>query len=172
MENRKPLYIGLIVTSLVLALVYFTTVNKNTTSQSGQQSNKLPTPVITLQKKTPQSAVTTKPAPEQQDLLAEAVDEQFADKPDIQKAWVRRGQTIVLKNHPMADSANFRGSFFHRGFKDLAVTCGEVQFRANGKIIGNYQRFIYSGGQLSYLETDVQNFYLLWDKLCVQIHNK
>jgi len=172
MKKRKTLYIILIVTNIALALVYFTTVNENTTSQSGQQSNTLSMPVITLQKKTPQSVMTTKPVPEQQDLPAEAVDEQFSDKPDIQKAWVRRGQTIVLKNHPMADSANFSGSFFHRGFKDLAVTCGEVQFRANGKIIDNYQRFIYSGGQLSYLETDVQNFYLLWDKLCVQIHNK
>ncbi len=171
MKNSKALYTGLIVTSLVLALVYFTRGNEDATPQSGQRSNRAPEPVITL-KKTPQSTEETKPAPEQLDPLAGAVNERFADKPEVQKAWASRGQAIVLKNHPTADSANFSGTFFHRGFKDLAVTCGEVQFAAQGEIIGDYQRFIYSGGQLTHLENDISNFHLLWDKLCVQTYDK
>ncbi|HED17983.1 MAG TPA: hypothetical protein ENI74_00570 [Gammaproteobacteria bacterium] len=172
MKNSKALYIGLIVTSLVPALVYyFTTVNEDATPQSGQRSNRASEPVSTL-KKSPQSTKTTKPAPKQLDPLAGAVNKRFADKPDVQKGWASRGQTIVLKNHPTADSANFSNTFFHRGFKDLAVACGEVQFEAHGEIIDDYQRFIYSGGQSTHLESDIPNFYLLWDKLCVQTYDR
>jgi len=170
MKNSKAPYIGLIVTSLVLALAYFTMGNENARPQPEKRSNNISTPVVAL-KKTPQSTAATKPATEQQDPLAEAVDERFADKPGIQKAWVSRGQSIVLKNHPDADSANFSNTIFHRGFKDRAVTCGKVQFLANGHIIDDYQRFIYAGVQSSYLETDIPNFDLLWDKLCIQTYD-
>ena len=170
MRNNKALSISLIVASLVLALSYFMTANKNAISPPGKLLNNTSTPVIVL-KKIPQPTTITRPVTEQQDPLADAVDERFADKPGIQKAWVSRGQNIVLKNYPDADSANFRNTFFHRGFKDRAVTCGKVQFLANGHIIDDYQRFIYAGVQSSYLETDIPNFDLLWDKLCAQTYD-
>ncbi|MFQ5642650.1 MAG: hypothetical protein ACE5FQ_03015 [Thiogranum sp.] len=170
MKNSKALYAGLIVAGIMLSLAYFATVDENATPQPGPQPDDAPRPATTLKKT--HSIEATKPASGQQDPLAGAVNERFADKPEIQKAWVSRGQNIVLKNHPTADSANFSGTFFHRGFKDRAVTCGEVQFLANGEIIAGYQRFIYSGGQSTHLETDITNFHLLWDKLCVQTYNK
>lgn len=171
MKTGKAIYTGLIAASLVLALVYFTTFNEDATLQPGHQSNNVTRPVTNL-RKMPSPAEATNPVAGQLDPLAEAVDEQFADKPDIQKAWASRGQVIVLKNHPTADSANFSHTFFHRGFKNRAVTCGEVQFLANGEVIDDYQRFIYVGVQSSHLETDIPNFELLWEKLCVQTYEQ
>jgi len=90
----------------------------------------------------------------------------------MQKAWIERGKGVVLKNYPAADAADFRQTFFHRGFKDRPVTCGEVQFRAGDTVIDIYQRFIYVGIQSSYLENNVQNFSGLWEKLCVETYTQ
>lgn len=105
---------------------------------------------------------------EEVDDEADGVNTEFTDPPRIQKAWILRGQEIVLKNRPDADHAEFRHSFFHRGFKYRPVTCGEVRFLAADTIIEDYQRFIYVGIQSSHLENEVTNFDLLWSKLCVQ----
>ena len=90
-------------------------------------------------------------------MLMEGVNESFTDEPRIQRAWISRGQNIVLNNRPEADAASFRNSFFHRGFKYRPVTCGEVQFLSRGEVLGDYQRFIYVGVQSSHLESDVPN---------------
>lgn len=98
------------------------------------------------------------------------INEQFDDEPRIQKMWINRGQDITLKNYPAADAADFQQTFFHRGFKNRVVTCGKVQFKSEGIIIRDYQRFIYVGIQSSYLESDVINFDILWSKLCIQTY--
>ncbi len=165
MKKYRTLFTGLIVASLVLAFIYFRTVNDEAPPPGPQADDR-----AGLAEAPPPSKEVAKPAPAAPDVLAGAVNEQFADKPRIQKAWVSRGQSIVLKNYPGAKSANFSNTFFHRGFKDRAVTCGEVQFQANGKTIADYQRFIYVGIQSSYLETDIPNFDLLWNKLCVRTY--
>ncbi len=137
-------------------------------SQSRQQANSADNPGIAPRKTVRSTDTDRLPAHEQPASLMIAVNEKFDDPPEVQKAWARRGQDIVLKNHPKADDANFMNTFFHRGFNNRAMTCGEVQFLANGEVIENYQRFIYVGVQSSHLESEVPNFELLWEKLCVQ----
>jgi hypothetical protein len=108
---------------------------------------------------------TKENAPEQ---LVDGINPVFRDKPEIQAAWMQRGKNIVLSNNSQAESADFRNTFFHRSFNDRPVTCGEVQFSNDGAVIDDFQRFIYFGLQSSYLENDVINFDILWDKMCKQ----
>ena len=103
------------------------------------------------------------------DLAYEAgVNPEMIDQPKMQVAWMKRGHGITLKKFPEADAANFRDSYFHRGFKNTAVTCGEVEFLSEGEVIVPFQRFIFTGLQNSYFERDVQNFEVFWDKMCVE----
>lgn len=96
------------------------------------------------------------------------VNTNFRDKPDFQVKWMKHGQDVVLKNSPDAESANFRNTFFHRGFKDRPVTCGEVAFTKDNEIIDDYQKFIYVGIQSTYLENELRNFDIYWSKMCVE----
>lgn len=171
MTKKQILFSLLVAAAGLLAIVYYWPVTDETANKPKQQTAPLQqermTPV-----QSDSSVIVDETGLDQADPLDGVVRQQFADKPHIQKAWVSRGQGVVLNNYPGADSADFRNSFFYRGFKDRAVTCGEVRFQVNGEVTDDYQRFIYVGGQLSHLENDVQNFYLLWDKLCVQTYNQ
>ncbi len=100
----------------------------------------------------------------------EGVNKQMRDSPRLQKAWIKRGADITLKTHAEADAANYRNAFFHRGFKDSAVTCGEVEFLAGKEVLENYQRFIFVGAESTYFESKIPNFDVLWGKLCVQTY--
>ena len=167
MKNYRIIYIGLVAASLALTLVYFATTGKETPPQSRQPDDPAYNPSVTPRKAVG-SVDTDRLSVHEQPASLIIVNEKFEDPPDVQKAWGRRGQDIVLKNHPRADDANFRNTFFHRGFNNRAMTCGEVQFLANGKVLENYQRFIYVGVQSTHLESEVPNFELLWEKFCVQ----
>ena len=100
--------------------------------------------------------------------VPQGVNPAFRDSPEVQKAWMSRARAMTLKSHDHAESADFRGTFFHRGFKDRPVACGEVALLFAGAVSEGYQRYIYVGGQISYFENDVENFQILWDKLCVE----
>ena len=97
-----------------------------------------------------------------------ALIRKMIDKPKMQVAWMKRGHDITLNNYPDADSANFRNSYFHRGFKNTAVTCGEVEFLSGDEVIEPFQRFIFTGLQNSFFENRVENFEIFWEKMCVQ----
>jgi len=170
-KNKQVLYVSLIAVMLLLVLIYYQTLDDADVPQPSQRVDTAEVQVSAPGQEEP-SVNVPEPAQDQVDAQADVVNEQFADEPRIQKAWVSRGQGVVLKNYPDADSADFRESFFYRGFKDRAVTCGEVRFQADGMIVDDYQRFIYVGGQLSHLENDVQNFHILWDKLCMQTYDR
>jgi len=92
----------------------------------------------------------------------------FRDKAEIQIAWMHRGQSIVLENNPLAESANFRNSYFHRSFNNRPVTCGEVQFINKDASTSDFQKFIYLGLRSTHLEHKVKNFNILWNKMCEQ----
>ncbi len=100
--------------------------------------------------------------------LPEGVNPVFHDEPGHQVVWMERGKSIVLKNHPDADNAEFRNTYFHRGAKARPVTCGEVQFTRGGNVTDEFQRFVFVGMQSTHLESDVPNFDILWDIMCVQ----
>ncbi|NOX09134.1 MAG: hypothetical protein GXP22_06555 [Gammaproteobacteria bacterium] len=136
-----------------------TTLDPESTSVAKEPSDKKPSPALPKE---------IKPSDIKDEFTG--INEQFDDEPRIQKMWINRGQDITLNNYPAADAADFQHTFFHRGFKNRVVTCGEVQFRSEGIAISNYQRFIYVGIQSSYLESDVINFDIFWDKLCVQTY--
>jgi len=100
--------------------------------------------------------------------IPEGVNTIFRDKPEVQVTWMERGKNVVIKNKPEADAAEFQNTFFHRGAKARPVTCGEVQFLSEGTVIDDYQRFIYTGIQSTYLEHDVVNFDIFWSIMCEQ----
>jgi len=160
----------LIICSGIASILFFTSdteINTETNSSTlrtteRQQINK-------IQPQNNFTDVTTdKTLPIQKVNTAEGVNTIFRDKAETQIAWMQRGKDVVIKNTPDADAANFRNIFFHRGAKARPVTCGEVQFRAEGEIISDYQRFIYTGIQSSYLEQNVINFDIFWSIMCEQ----
>ena len=92
----------------------------------------------------------------------------FLDSPEIQIGWMNRASDVINNNlPPYADSAEVRETFFHRGDRDWAATCGEVEFHRDGDVAQDYQRFIYAGVQTVYYELEIQNFDLFWEKMCI-----
>ena len=102
------------------------------------------------------------------DGVLDGVNPIFFDRPELQAGWIDRAKSIVLKNSLSADSADFRGVYFHRGFSNRPVTCGEVQLSKGSKVLVDYQRFIYAGLTTAYFENDIKNFDIFWEKMCVQ----
>ena len=97
------------------------------------------------------------------------VNLEFYDTPEIQIGWMQRAKTVIDNNLPgYATSAEVKGSFFHRGFKDWAVTCGEVRFFRDGELVSDYQRFVFPGVQTIYYENDIKNFPIYWEKACIE----
>jgi hypothetical protein len=100
----------------------------------------------------------------------EGVNLTLFDEPVMQRKWMARGKAIAVNNYPGADDANFKSTFFHRGFKNTAVTCGKVEFLSEGSVIAEYQRFIFAGLQMAYFEKNINNFDILWEKMCKQLN--
>lgn len=100
--------------------------------------------------------------------LPAGVSERFHDKPKIQVAWINKGKDTLIKNIPDIDSTNFRKTYFNRAFTGRPTTCGEVQLIKENKVVSDYQRFIYVGVETTYLESNIQNFDIFWDKMCIQ----
>lgn len=101
--------------------------------------------------------------------LHPGVNLEFHDEPHIQVGWMDRAKTVIDNNLPdFATSAEVKETFFHRGFKGWAVTCGEVQLYRDGEIVQDFQRFVFPGVQTIYYENQIKNFHIYWDKVCTQ----
>ena len=159
----------LIICFSVAIIIFFTSDTENARTNSSAPSETEPQHINKISPKNDFTGVTrNKYPPIQKQNTVKGVNTIFRDKPTTQVAWMQRGKNVVIKNRIDADAADFRNTFFHRGANARPVTCGEVQFRADGKIIDDYQRFIYTGIQSSYLEQNVKNFDIFWSIMCEQ----
>ena len=101
--------------------------------------------------------------------LPPGVNSEFYDAPEIQQGWMRQAETVLNNNLPVGVThAELKDTFFNRGFKGWAVTCGEVRLYSDESIVDDFQRFVFPGVQTIYFENDIPNFDIYWDKVCVQ----
>lgn len=89
--------------------------------------------------------------------------------PVVRAQWLAKSETLMLQKHTYAANAEYRGVYFHLGFKDKPATCGEVRLiDHDGGPIGNFERFIYPGRGAIYLASELPgSFNSIWSKLCV-----
>ncbi len=89
--------------------------------------------------------------------------------PVARTVFMDKSEKIMLEKHPYAASAEYRGVFFHLGFKDKPATCGEVKlFGHDGNAVGDFERFVYSGRASLHLQSELPEIFDgIWKKLCV-----
>jgi hypothetical protein len=82
-------------------------------------------------------------------------------------------QEMVKHQLKDADSAQFRDVHYHRGPKNIMVACGWVNSKNSFGGYSGYQRFVSAGTPvLTFLEEEVDDFYKLWNRMCVQDYTK
>lgn len=122
----------------------------------------------------PPRAQLAPPKPAKPKTVVEGAENSFQTNPvyresaETQVKWMKRGQQIALERFAGADRAEFRKTFYHRGFTYKPVACGEMQAWQGQKLLADFQRFIYVGTRLAYFENDVENFDVYWNKMCVE----
>lgn len=114
------------------------------------------------------------PEPEEPKTVVESSQNTFTTNPEYRESeetqvmWMKRGQNIALERFAGANRAEFRNTFYHRGFTYKPVACGEIQTWRDEQLIEDFQRFIFAGTKLAYFENQVENFDVFWDKMCVE----
>lgn len=85
----------------------------------------------------------------------------------IKIGWMRKGISAVKTKLRDSDAAKFRGVHINRGRDGISMICGEVNAKnAFGGYIG-YQKFVSNGKtETTYLQEEVQDFYLVWKRFC------
>ena len=82
-------------------------------------------------------------------------------------AWIGRGKDMVRGRLKDSQSAEFRNVFFHRGSKNIPVTCGEVNSKNSFGGYSGFEYFISAGkSDLTFLESEVSDFSNLWNQFC------
>lgn len=86
-----------------------------------------------------------------------------------QIAWIDKGKESVKERLKDPSSAKFRNVYFNRGKDNIPMTCGEVNSKNSfGGYLG-YTKFISAGSSKNtFLETDVKDFYNLWNQFCTK----
>ena len=82
-------------------------------------------------------------------------------------AWVEYCKILVKDKLKNSRSAKFRNVYFNRGL-GVPIACGEVNSKNSfGGYIG-YQKFISAGkSELTYLQEEMSDFHVAWNKLCL-----
>lgn len=84
-----------------------------------------------------------------------------------EQVWIVVSQDAVRKKLRDPSSAKFSDVYFHRGKDGVPTTCGKVNSKnAYGGYAG-FQRFVSAGSAgMTFLEEEVKDFHVLWNKLC------
>lgn len=138
---------------------------------SNDNAKLIPSDVIVNDKEqSEKSSILKEKAPEAIDTSKQLkVNTAFPEPAEMQVAWMERGQEVAVELLPGANRAEFQNVFYHRGDTYKPVTCGEVQAWYNDDLVADFQRFIYVGIRSAFFETDVENFDIYWQKMCVQL---
>lgn len=92
-----------------------------------------------------------------------------ADEETRQIAWVRKGKEAVQAKLKDPDSAQFKDVIFVQKANEIPVACGEVNSKNSFGAYAGFQHFVSAGSpENTYLESEVEDFAELWNKLCVK----
>lgn len=101
-------------------------------------------------------------------IIQAGVEDSYNRTTDGQKiAWMDKGKEAVKLKLKDSSSAQFRNIYFHRGADNIPMTCGEVNSKNSYGGYNGYQKFISAGNSdLTFLEEQVKDFYIIWNKFC------
>jgi len=88
-----------------------------------------------------------------------------------QLVWIDKGKEAIKGNLKDPKSAEFRNVYFSKS-GGVPMTCGEVNSKNGfGGFVG-FQKFVSAGNpELTYLQEQVSDFEVMWDKFCQQNKN-
>lgn len=84
-----------------------------------------------------------------------------------QQLWIAHSQDGIKNRLKDPSSAEFRNVFFSAS-SGKPMVCGEVNSKNGFGGYSGYQRFVAAGDSLAFLESDVKDFRVLWNKVCKQ----
>lgn len=86
-----------------------------------------------------------------------------------QIAWMDRGKDMVLQKLKDPKSAEFRDVYFFQGSDGVPMTCGQVNAKNSFGGYTGFKHFVSAGtADLTYLETEVKDFHVVWNKYCTK----
>lgn len=89
-----------------------------------------------------------------------------AQEKDREFSWVEKGKGAISARLKDPASAEFRNTFYSKS-GNVHMTCGEVNSKNSFGGYAGFQRFISAGdASTSFLESDVKDFDVLWQKMC------
>lgn len=81
--------------------------------------------------------------------------------------WMDIGMEAIKDKINDPESAIFRDVYFNQGRDGIPITCGEINAK---NLLGGYigfQQFISAGkAELTFLQEEVSDFPILWNRLC------
>jgi len=97
-------------------------------------------------------------------------DETELDLETRKLVWIEQGKDAVKALLKDSDSAKFRSVFFNFAYLDnqrIPVTCGEVNAKNSFGGFAGFEKFVSAGKvELTYLESQMSDFHVVWNKLC------
>ena len=86
-----------------------------------------------------------------------------------QQQWIRIGKDAIRTKLKDADSAKFKNVYFNRGKDRVPVTCGLVNAKNSFGGYSGFEHFVSAGSvKLTYLESEVKDFRVIWNRLCTK----
>jgi len=83
--------------------------------------------------------------------------------------WVEKGKDAVKARLKDSDSAQFKDVYFFRGKDNIPMTCGQVNSKNSFGGFAGFQHFVSGGSsELTFLETEVEDFAKVWNRLCTK----
>ncbi len=92
-----------------------------------------------------------------------------SDLEERKLAWIEVGKDAVRARLKDADSAKFRNAYFNYATLEgsrIPVSCGEVNAKNSFGGYSGFARYVSAGENLTFLESDVADFGVVWARLC------
>lgn len=84
-------------------------------------------------------------------------------------AWMEVGKDAVRAKLKDPKSAEFKDVYFFRGKDGVPMTCGQVNAKNGFGGYAGFKRFVSAGNaEMTFLEGEVSDFYLVWNKFCAK----
>jgi len=86
-----------------------------------------------------------------------------------QQQWIRLGKKAVRAKLKDPESAKFKDVYFYQGKDNVPVTCGLVNAKNSFGGYSGFEHFVSAGSvDLTYLESEVKDFGVIWNRLCTK----
>lgn len=99
----------------------------------------------------------------------EATEKAASDNETKEMVWIETGKDAIKNRLKDPDSVQFKDVYFFRGKDNIPVTCGQVNSKNSYGGYSGFQHFISGGStELTFLETEVQDFANAWNSFCTK----